>query len=262
MTADQAATSGLPFKDHFSGVAGQYAQFRPRYPRSLFEYLAGQCARTERAWDCACGSGQASLALAEHFSCVVATDASAAQVAAAATHPRVLYRVAPAEASGLEPASVDLVTVAQALHWLDLDAFYREVRRVLRPEGVLAVWCYGRFDVEGREIDALLQRFYDETIGPFWPPERAHVEAGYRHFPFPFAPLDPPPLQMQTSWSLSHLTGYLRSWSATSRYLQIKGHDPVEPLEQLLRPLWGGEERTRRITWPLSLRAGWCAPHA
>lgn len=251
--ATEQAESG--FQDHFSPVAQQYAQFRPRYPAPLFEYLAGLCTRLQLAWDCACGSGQAALALAEHFVSVVATDASGAQIAASQAHPRVAYRVAPAEASGLDGASVDLVTVAQALHWLDLERFYGEVRRVLKPGGVLAVWCYGRTRVEGvPELDTLLQRFYDETVGPCWPPERVHVERGYRDLAFPFVPVEAPSFQMQAEWTLDQLTGYLRTWSATSRYRQIVGRDPVEPLEQRLKPLWGGA--TRRITWPLSLRCG------
>jgi SAM-dependent methyltransferase len=245
-----------PFKDHFSQVAATYSQFRPLYPAALFEHLAALCTDRARAWDCACGSGQASVALAEVFASVVATDASATQISAARAHPRVAYRVAPAEDSGIETASVDLVAVAQALHWLDLERFYGEVRRVLKAGGVLAVWSYGPLEVEGEEVDAPLQQFYREIVGPFWPPERAHVEDGYARLPFPFAQVDTPRFNMETCWTLPHLLGYVRSWSATTRYVQREGHDPVDPLEERLVPLWGGGDRTRRIRWPLALRCG------
>jgi SAM-dependent methyltransferase len=253
-------TAGASFKDHFSQIAATYSEFRPLYPPALFDYLAGLCAHTERAWDCACGSGQATLELAERFTSVVATDASATQIASARAHFRVVYRVAPAGESEIEAASIDLVTVAQALHWLDLDRFHAEVRRVLRPGGVLAVWCYGRLEVEGPEVDAPLQRFYREIVGPFWPPERADVEDGYARLPFPFEQLATPQFNMEVKWTLSHLLGYVRSWSATTRYREVKGDDPVGPLAQQLESLWGGEARTRRIRWPLSLRCGHKAP--
>ena len=130
----------MTFKDHFSRLAAQYAEFRPSYPGALFDLLARIAPSRGRAWDCACGSGQATLDLAERFESVVGTDASAQQVAAAKPHPRVTYAVCRAEASGLETASFDLVTVAQSLHWFDRPGFYAEARRVLKPEGVIGVW--------------------------------------------------------------------------------------------------------------------------
>lgn len=244
------------FQDHFAPVAGSYADYRPTYPPALFQWLASLMTRHALAWDCACGSGQASVDLAEHFERVVATDASAAQIQGAIPHPRIDYRVAPAESSGLPDASADLVTVAQALHWFNLEEFYAEVRRVLHPGGVLAVWTYGVLQVEGEAIDPLVQNFYHNVVGPYWPPERAHVEDGYRSLPFPFAQIEAPPFAMQASWSLPQLLGYFRSWSATGRYLAQKGQDPVAVLEGQLTPLWGKPEQQRLIRWPLSLRVG------
>lgn len=243
-------------RDHFSRVAQAYAAARPRYPPELFAFVAAACARRELAWDCACGSGQATLALAEHFARVVASDSSAAQIAAAPAHPRIAWRTAPAEASGLEPGTVDLVTVAQALHWFDLEPFYAEVRRVLAPGGVLAVWTYGVQRVEGAEVDALVQRFYRETVGPYWPPERRHCEDGYRMLPFPFAQLQAPPFRMAARWPLERFLDYLRSWSATGRYVAATGADPVAALGQALAPLWGGPGALRLVTWPLAVRVG------
>lgn len=244
------------FKDHFSALAARYAESRPDYPASLFAYLAELCPGRALAWDCACGSGQAALGLAPHFAAVVATDASAAQIARAAPHPRVEYRIAPAEDGGLASSSVDLVAVAQALHWFDIPRFYAEARRVLRPAGVLAVWTYGVQRFAEARIDAEVQRFYRDVVGPYWPPERSLVESGYRGLPFPFEELAPPPFDLQADWDLRRLLGYFRSWSATGRYVQANDADPVEELERRMRPLWGDPARPRRVSWPLSLRVG------
>ena len=247
------------FKDHFSVVAANYAQYRPRYPRELFDYLRSIAPRASRVWDCACGSGQATLELAERFEAVAATDASAEQIAEAPPHPRVTWRVAPAEASGLPDHSIDLVTVAQALHWFDLDRFYAEARRVLAADGLIAVWSYGcsAFQQLGDDaIDQLTKDFYHHVVGPYWPPERRLVEESYRTIPFPFVELPAPAFAMHAHWSLAHLLGYFRSWSATTRYLAARGQDPVEALEQKLRPPWGDPARVREITWPLVVRLG------
>lgn len=244
------------FNDHFAPVSASYASFRPTYPAGLFQWLAGISSQHGLAWDCAAGSGQASLELAAHFGRVIATDASRAQIDSAAPHPKVEYRVAAAEASGLPDAGVDLITVAQALHWFDLERFYAEVRRVLKPGGVLAVWTYGVLAVEGKDINARVQTFYRETVGPYWPPERKHVESGYSTLPFPFVEISSPAFDMETLWSLPELLGYFRSWSATGRYIAANGSDPVDALAAELAPLWGAQGLKRRVTWPLSLRVG------
>jgi hypothetical protein len=245
-----------PYAEHFSRLAPAYASCRPRYPAELFEYLEGICHRHELAWDCAAGTGQASLPLARVFHRVIATDASAAMIDNAPRHPKIEYRVGPAEASELNDASVDLVTVAQALHWLDLDLFYPVVERVLVSGGVLAVWTYGSQYLDDDALDRALDRFYTETVGPYWPGERRHVESGYRTLPFPFSELEPPRFVMEELWSLSELLGYLRTWSATQRFRETVGHDPVEQLAGELAPLWGDPASARSIRWPLSLRVG------
>jgi SAM-dependent methyltransferase len=222
----------------------------------LFEFLAQACTERRKAWDCACGTGQATLALAELFDAVIATDASAQQVAAAPPHPNVTYRVARAEDSGLESNSIDLVTVAQSLHWFDLDPFYEEVRRVLKPSGLLAVWTYGPLHVGGDGIDSLFQEFYYQIVGPYWPPERRLVETGYRELSFPFAAMATPSFNMEVNWDRGRLLGYLRTWSATSRYVDDRGVDPVAALEERLEPIWSDVHSTRTVTWPLAARVG------
>lgn len=243
-------------------MARDYASARPTYPPALFDWLAGIAPARGHAWDCAAGTGQATLELARCFDAVTATDASAAQLGQAPPHPRVAYRVAPAEASRLPDASVDLVTVAQALHWLDLEPFFAEARRVLVPGGVLAVWCYGLQRLDDPRIDALLEHFYSSVVGPYWAPERRLVETGYRTLALPFDELAAPAFDMALDWSLAELAAYLGTWSATARFRKERGHDPVEPFARELAPLWGSSHVRRRVRWPLSLRIGRRRPPA
>lgn len=240
------------FADHFSPVADRYASFRPRYPRALFAWLAEIAPRREVAWDCATGNGQAAGGLAEFFARVIATDASAQQLANATPHPRIEYRAASAEASGLPPQSADLITVAQAAHWFDLDRFYAEARRVARPGAILAVWCYGEMRFGNDPIDRALDHYYHDVAGPFWPPERKMIEARYATLPFPFAELVAPTFEIESEFSLPQLAGYLRTWSATQRFHAARGFDPVVELESRLRPHW--PEVPLRPAWPLHLR--------
>jgi SAM-dependent methyltransferase len=249
------------FKDHFSSASDRYAAYRPDYPAALFAWLAGLCPRTgtsterDTAWDCATGSGQAALGLAPHFRRVVATDASAEQIRHAESHPRIAYRVAPAEASGLADRNVDLVTVAQAAHWFDLPRFYAEAAHVLKPGGVIALWGYGRMVLPG-EMDALFQRFYAETVGPYWPPERALIDDAYRSLDFPFTEIQPPAFYIEVEWTLPRLMAYLSTWSAVDRYQNARGHDPLPALMTELEPMWGDPGKARCLQWPLFLRVG------
>ncbi|HYO92852.1 MAG TPA: class I SAM-dependent methyltransferase [Pyrinomonadaceae bacterium] len=245
----------MQFKDYFSTHSTAYAKYRPRYPQSLFEYLSAVAPHHERAWDCATGNGQAALGLTPFFRQVIATDASQSQIENAQQHERITYRVATAEQTDIEAASVDLVTVAQALHWFDLEAFYTEVRRVLKASGVLAVWAYNLLEIEP-EIDAKINAFYAETVGPYWPPERRLIEGGYRSIAFPFRELHPPPMQMEERWNLHDLAGYLQTWSATKRFLEARGFDPVTGLTDELISIWGAPEQERTVRWPLNVRIG------
>ena len=237
------------FKDHFSGHAAIYRDARPRYPRELYDWLAAQCARRALAWDAGCGNGQASVELGERFDAVLATDPSAPQVANAIAHPRVAYRVEPAESCSAASASVDLVTVAQALHWFDFARFFAEVERVLVPGGVFAAWSYGLMHIEPA-FDAVVQELYEPVLGPYWPPERAHVEAGYTTIPVPFAPLAPPPFAMRARWSFEQAVAYLETWSALQRYRKATGRDPLTEMGGRLRAAWG-EVEERDVVWPL-----------
>ncbi|MEO8460997.1 MAG: methyltransferase domain-containing protein [Dokdonella sp.] len=244
----------MTFKDHFSGHASIYAEARPIYPDALFAWLAGHIPSRELAWDVGCGNGQASIALAEHFSRVVATDPSAAQIANASPHPNIDYRVEPAERCSLANTSVDLITIAQALHWFDLDGFYAEVRRVLKPGGLIVAWTYADCHVTS-SIDAIKARLYTEITGPYWPTERAIVEAGYATLPFPFREVAVPPFPMTSRWTIDHFLAYLRSWSGSQRYLKATGTDPVSLVEGDIRAYWRGVPM-RELRWDLGVRCG------
>lgn len=245
----------MTFKDYFSRQSTDYSYYRPHYPQALFAYLASQAKRHERAWDCGTGSGQAAVGLADYFPEIIATDASERQIANAIPHERISYRVALAEASGLDADSVDLITVGQALHWFDLNQFYAEARRVLRADGVLAAWCYGLLHVSPG-IDAVLKHFYQEIVGSYWPPGREWIDKGYRGLPFPFPELETPRLQMETKWNLEHLLGYLGTWSAVQRYREREGRDPLELIGDELLRAWEEPNRMRLVRWPLHLRVG------
>ncbi len=186
---------------------------------------------------------------------MIGTDISAEQIARAPRHPKIRWLVSPAESTPLSPGSIDLVTVAQALHWFDHPRFYAEVRRVAAAHAAICAWTYSAPGMEGSVGDAL-RRFTFETLADYWPPERRYVDEGYRSIPFPFERLATPSLSLNDRWDLAQLTGYVRSWSATARYHAAHGHDPVVGLQCELETLWPDAEETRAITWPLIILAG------
>lgn len=246
----------MTFKDHFSGHATIYREARPTYPPALFAWLAAQAPDRDVAWDSGCGNGQASVALAAHFSRVIGTDPSASQIANAQARANIDYRIEPAEQSTLAGASASLATVAQALHWFDHARFYAEIKRVLKPSGVFAAWAYSDCNTGDAIIDRIKDSLYNELTGPYWPPERAHVDAGYKTLPFPFVEIAAPPVPMTANWTVEHLLAYFRSWSATQRYLKARGEDPVALIEPELRAAWGKSAAVREVRWQFHLRVG------
>lgn len=246
---------GGGFKDLFSGHAAAYAEHRPTYPPELAAILAERAGGQGLAVDCGCGSGQLSVLLADRFKRVVATDASAEQIAHAFPHPRVEYRVAPAERSGLEDHSADLVVAAQAAHWFDLPAFWDEADRIARPGGLVALVSYGMPSVSA-EMDAMIRAFHDDTLGPHWSPERWLVVEGYRSIAFPFRELEPPPVAMAIDWTFAALIHYLNTWSAIKPATKALGTSPLPDFAERIAPLWGDPGAARTVRWPLTLRLG------
>jgi len=216
----------------------------------LFDYVASVPERQKLAWDCATGNGQAAAELALRFEAVVATDASAEQIAAATPVEGVDFRVARAEQSDLDAESADLVTVAQALHWFDIDAFFAEAFRVLRPHGALAYWCYGNCEIDGDACDDIVTAAY-RHVDRYWPSERLVVERGYRDIEPPAPPIDVPRFSMTLDWDASQMLAYIETWSACQRYREATGEDPLAHYREGLEASWGDGART--VRWPLFL---------
>jgi SAM-dependent methyltransferase len=243
------------FKDHFSQQSAGYSRYRPGYPQELIAWIASRAPNRERAVDCATGNGQAAVALAAHFEDVLAVDGSRAQLQHAQPHPRVRYECAMAESLPVPDQSVALVAAAQAVHWFDFGRFYVECRRVLQPGGVVAVWTYEKFRANAT-VDAILDRFYTDVIGPYWPPERRYVDEAYRTLPFPWAEERAPAFSLATDWSLEQAMGYLATWSSVQRYRTAHpGDDPLPSLAAELATVWPVDS-TLRLNWPVHLRLG------
>ncbi|HEY0504352.1 MAG TPA: class I SAM-dependent methyltransferase [Lysobacter sp.] len=246
--------SGGGFKDHFSGIADAYAQARPEYPDALFDAIAAVVPATAGVWEPGCGSGQATRGLATRFAHVHATEPSATQLAQHWAQPgteRVSLAVEPGERTALADASVQLVAVAQALHWFDRPRFFAECARVLAPGGVLAAWGYADFLAPEGMVEAVGD--FRAVIDPYWPPERAQVDAHYAGYDWPFPPLPAPSLWLEMEWSLPHFLRYLSSMSAVARCTAETGVDPVARHAPALAGAWGDPDEARTIQWPLFL---------
>jgi len=265
------ADPGRPaFHDHFSHRAEGYALYRPHYPPELVDFLFDLTARARpkkvdeadpgqprgEVWEAGCGSGQLTQELARRFEFVYATDASPKQIAQTTSIPRVEYRVAPADQSGLPDQSVDLAVAAQAAHWFDLDTYYAEVRRVVRAGGHIALIVYGIHATDDPRIDAIVQRFYHETLRGFWPSQRRFVEDEYRTIPFPFEERAAPRFEMVAHWPLPEMLGYVETWSAVGELSKAKGRSAIESFRAEMAVVWGEPASRRTIRWPLTMRLG------
>jgi SAM-dependent methyltransferase len=250
----------MTFTDLFSERARMYSRYRPDYPPELFSWIGTLTERHDTAWDCATGNGQAARHLTRIFDKVIATDASAEQIRNAVAGERIEYRVANASESGLPDASMSMVTVAQALHWLDLDSFYAEVKRVLEPGGAIVIWGYGDPVMETESLERIVHELNRGTLEKYWTPQRQTLLEEYANVPFPFAEIPAPKLRLERNWTLAELTGYMRTWSATANYVKANDLDPVDAVEAMLVEDWGDAERRRLIRWPLYIRAGYPAP--
>ena len=243
----------LAFADHFSAVAADYASARPDYPDALFAWIAASAPSRDAVWEAGCGSGQASRGLASWFARVHATDPSAAQVAQAHGPGNITFAVEPGERCSLADASVDAVCVAQALHWFDRAAFFAQCARVLRPGGILVAWGYQDIDVPSplAAANAALQ----DGIRDYWPPERVLVDDAYAGFEWPFPALDAPAFELRAQWSLPRLLGYFSSYSASQRYREATGRDPVAAHAPALAAAWGDPATVLTVRWPLFVHA-------
>lgn len=243
------------FKDHFSSHAEIYKKFRPGYPEELFAYLSSLSKEYELAWDCGTGNGQAAVSLVKYFKKVVATDPSAEQIKAAFPNERVEYRTEKSEESSLPSRSVDLLTIANALHWFDFGKFYAEAKRVLKKEGVIAAWSY-RIPLIEPEIDKLVLDFHNQVVGPFWLPESQLVMDKYVNIPFPFELIEAPSFKYKKACNLDDLIGILNSWSATQRFIAANAYNPTDGFRNVLGKFWKDPHQKKDLTWDLTLKVG------
>lgn len=240
-------------KDNFSTQSSLYAKYRPAYPADLYDFIINQVQAKQSAWDCGTGSGQAAKQLATSFEKVFATDISQKQIENAIQLPNVYYSVQPAEQTGFADKSFDLVTVAQALHWFKLDAFYKEVKRVGKENSVFAAWTYSLLKVT-KEIDALIEDHHYTTLTDFWDEERKFVDEEYRSIPFPFEKIKTPVFQIGYEWTIDELEGYFNTWSALQKFIAVKNYNPVNELMEKIRPFWKTEKMS--IIFPIHLLIG------
>lgn len=239
----------------FDQGGNAYAEFRPHYPPALAQWLAQQAPAHQLALDVGCGSGQLTRLLAPHFDAVIGVDPSASQLDAAATLANVRYLCAPAEKLPPGVRDADLITVAQAAHWLDLPAFYVEARRVARPGAVLALITYGTMEFEPA-LNPRFQHFYTAEVGAYWPPQRRLVDSGYRTLDFPFDEFAMPSMAIEAQWNLPQFLGYVSTWSAVRR-LREAGQIPVlQGFARDITALWGAPEQKHLMRWPLGGRIG------
>ncbi len=242
-------------KDLFSKQASAYAQFRPNYPAALFDFVLQNVENKEVVWDCATGNGQAAKVLAQHFKQVYATDISQKQLDNAVNADNIYYAVGRAEQTDFTEGVFDLITVAQAVHWFDFDKFYAEVRRVAKPNAILAIWGYGTFRFYDEEVDNLVQDFYLNVVGPYWDAERRHIDAQYTTIPFPFEAIETPRFSLNFKWQRDEFEGYLHSWSSVQNFIKAKGFNPIPNFMLDIEAVWG-EFECKELYFPVFMKIG------
>lgn len=247
-------------KDNFSAQANAYAQFRPEYPQALFDFILDQAGEKKLVWDCATGNGQAAKVLCKHFEHVEATDISQKQLDHAHKAPNITYTLQAAEKTTFPAQYFDLITVAQAVHWFDFDAFFREAARVLKPGGCLAVWGYGTINLADDALDRALQHFYRHTIGRYWDAERRHIDEHYANIPFPWPLIPTPVFRLQFDWQRETLEGYLNTWSAVQHFIRANGVNPVTAFMQDLASYWH-ESDLKAVQFDIFLKIMKILPH-
>ncbi len=245
----------MEFKDYFSTQAKEYSKYRPKYPDELFSFLSSLVNEHNSAWDCATGNGQAAIGLVPYFEKIIATDPSSSQIEHAELHPKIEYRVASAENSGLESDSIDLLTVATAIHWIDTDKFYPEAKRIIKNGGVLAVWTYSESTVS-EEIDKVSAYYGHTIIGEHWPEENKKAWDFENKIHLPFEAIDTPKFEIHLNWTLDEYLKYLYTWSATHNYIRKTGNNPIEIAYNDFLNAWKDKDQKRDVKKYIRLKAG------
>jgi SAM-dependent methyltransferase len=244
------------FPDEFSKQSSAYAQFRPTYPAALYQFLSGIVPSHETAWDAGTGNGQCAVALAEYFKVVCATDPSAEQIRHATPRPNIRYGVKPAEESGLADRSIDLITAAQAAHWFDFGRFIPEVRRILKPRGIVAFWGYCFHTSPDTTLNAVMREFGERILRDYSPPQNRLLWNGYADLPFPFESIPHPDFGLTVEWDFAELCGYYASWSATQKFIAANHHHPLRDISDSLESAWGPPQRKHRLSFDIAMRVG------
>jgi ubiquinone/menaquinone biosynthesis C-methylase UbiE len=242
-------------KDRFSDQASSYALYRPVYPKELFEYIVSFVKERRVAWDCATGNGQSAFPLSDYFKKVFASDISRKQLEQAASKDNIEYVVCSAEETPFEENSFDLITIAQAYHWINWKRFGEEANRVGKNDCVIAVWMYDLISSENRDINTLIQFFYKNITGPYWDAERKHVDDHYANVQFDFEILPAKDFSIEVNFKPEQLLGYFSTWSATQNFIKANGYSPVTEVKKELRKLWNGDE-AKQFYFPLVLKLG------
>ncbi|TDQ08803.1 class I SAM-dependent methyltransferase [Pedobacter metabolipauper] len=241
-------------KDNFSTQSAEYAQFRPTYPKEVFDFILSFVKEKDIAWDCATGNGQVARELAKHFKQVFGTDISENQLKNAARLDNISYLKEPSEHSSFNDSTFDLITVAQAIHWFQFDAFYAEVKRTLKPGGIFAALGYTVMQID-EKVDVVITKLYDDILGKYWDEERRYIEQQYKTIPFPFEEMTAPSFFIKASWNFEQLIGYLNTWSSLQHYKKANGSNPLELIHEDLKKAWGADLQ-KAVQFPILLRIG------
>ena len=242
-------------KDLFSKQSDLYARYRPTYPKELYEYILSFVKEKNAVWDCATGNGQAAVVLADHFKKVIATDISAAQIEKATLKENIEYLVCPAESTPFEENTFDLITVAQAYHWINWKEFKKEVTRVSKPEAIIAIWVYFRNMPGDKKVDDAIFSFYENVTRPYWDEARKYVEEKYSTVEFDYDLLPVKDFETTLNWEREDMIGYISSWSAIQKYIKVNGHSPIPIIEEEINKLWP-EGEIKKVRFPIYLKLG------
>jgi len=234
------------FKDYFSPVASQYATSRPSYPADIFRFVGETAKGRSKVWDCATGNGQAAVDLSDWFEDVYATDASSSQIERAKKRPNIHYSVQLAESTDFPDQYFDVATVAQALHWFDLERFSIELCRVLKPGALFVVWGYAFFSIDD-DLDQIFRKWLLDVIRPYWAVENRTNWTGYAGIRLPLTSIPTPKLKMSVEWSLDELWSYVRTWSSVTKCSGAQGNQFLDDAFRALQEKWGDGEQRRTV---------------
>lgn len=246
----------MTYIDHFNDASDKYASFRPYYPKALFDFLSTLVSKRARVWDCGTGNGQAAFSLAKRFQDVFATDVNRKQLDMAPKKNNVQFVCCPAEKTPFLDKTFDLITIAQALHWFDLESFYKEARRVAKPSSIIAAWCYSLGTINVK-VDTVVRTLYIDILGDeYWPKERRYIDEHYRTIRFPFKKMQTPEFTIEKKLDFFSLIGYLNTWSALKEYQKRQHTNPIELIYDKLLSAWGDPKTELLMRWNLHLLVG------